>query len=542
MQNVISFALHGRWTIPPSLNPGTRGNDQPNTNLIDAFVASSFKTPRSGSSRLPMALLAILLGLIGSGLCCQSHKSSQHLTATTSGIITGHWLDDVPCVVEYLGIPYAKPPVGDLRFEAPHKLDASNGTYYASDFGHDCPHSAHATPNYPRLTSQARRIISYFSSPPGTKHSEDCLTLNIWSKATHGAHGSKKPVFVFFHGGAFAAGNTNTPFYNGKYLANEQHLVVITVNYRLGILGFPGAPGKTQNLGLRDQRLAVQWIHDNVESFGGDARKIIIAGQSAGAVAVDYWAYAYQQDAIVHGIIAHSGNALSFPGLSPKEAEEHWAAVVQAVGCGSNVDQISCVKRVEWTKMLDAAAAVKAAESNTRLRPMPPFSPVPDDEVVFSNYTALNINGSFAPLPILLGNNRDEDKYYAIAAYARGVVATPKESADFVTDSFTRPVTHQAQARHDHGVASWAYLYQADWDNTRLFPGSGAYHGVDLHMIFGASAQVSGLPTTVKQQKLTARMQHAWYLFCEDPWNGLAKIGWPRFDMGDDKVVIFGAD
>ncbi|PHH66071.1 hypothetical protein CDD81_596 [Ophiocordyceps australis] len=490
-----------------------------------------------------MALPVILLGLLGSGLCCQPRAIFQLLTAkTTNGIITGHLLDDVPCVVEYLGIPYAQPPVGDLRFEAPQKLDATNGRYDAANFGHDCPHSAHTKPEYPQLTAQAQSIISYFSSPPGTKHSEDCLTLNIWSKATQGAHGSKKPVFVFFHGGAFAAGNTNSPFYNGKYLANAQNLVVITVNYRLGVFGFPGAPGETQNLGLRDQRLAVQWIHDNVESFGGDAGKITIAGQSAGGVSVDYWAYAYRQDPIAHGIIAHSGNALSFPGLSAQDAEEHWAVVVQAVGCVDNVNRMACMKRVEWKRILDAAATVKAVKSDSRLRPVPPFSPVPDDQVVFSNYTALNSNGSFAPLPILLGNNRDEDKYYAIAAYARGVIPTAKESADFVLNSFTRPVAQQAQARHDNGIPSWAYRYEADWDNTRLFPGSGAYHGVDLHMIFGASADVSGLATTLEQRGLTELMQYAWYLFCEDPWDGLTRIGWPRFGDGGNAMLILGHD
>jgi cholinesterase len=117
----------------------------------------------------------------------------------------------------------------------------------------------------------------------------------------------------------FAGGNTNTPFADGQSLADPEDMIVISVNYRLNVFGFPGAPGADTNLGLRDQRLAVECVHDNIAAFGGNTKKIVIAGQSSGAAAVDWWSYAYKQDPTVHGLMGTSGNASSFPMNTPQK-------------------------------------------------------------------------------------------------------------------------------------------------------------------------------------------------------------------------------
>ncbi|KAK0761712.1 hypothetical protein N5P37_005694 [Trichoderma harzianum] len=111
----------------------------------------------------------------------------------------------------------------------------------------------------------------------------------------------------------FNYGGTDTAFYNGKYFAGVQDVVVVTVNYRIHVFGFPGAPGQPANLGLRYQHVGVEWVRDNIAAFGGNPEKITIFGQSVGGEAVDFWAYAYKQDPIVNGIVAHSGNAFSPP-------------------------------------------------------------------------------------------------------------------------------------------------------------------------------------------------------------------------------------
>lgn len=119
---------------------------------------------------------------------------------TTNGPVFGHAASNSPDVLEYLGIPYAKPPVGDLRFAPPERF-RDNKPYEAAHFGHDCPLTPSPPVDYPDLTPQAPRILAYFASGAGTNKSEDCLTLNIWAKTTPASQQSRKPVIVFFYGG-----------------------------------------------------------------------------------------------------------------------------------------------------------------------------------------------------------------------------------------------------------------------------------------------------------------------------------------------------
>lgn len=134
------------------------------------------------------------------GACNKRSTNKLFTAATSNGPVTGHIAPGTSCVVEYLGIPYAKPPVGELRFAAPQPIDRQSA-YVAANFGFDCPLTPSKPANYPDLTPQAQRIMNYFASAAGTPQDEDCLTLNIWSKGTARATAAKKPVLVFFYGG-----------------------------------------------------------------------------------------------------------------------------------------------------------------------------------------------------------------------------------------------------------------------------------------------------------------------------------------------------
>ncbi|UZP46457.1 hypothetical protein NXS19_014269 [Fusarium pseudograminearum] len=203
---------------------------------------------------------------------------------------------------------------------------------------------------------------------------------------------------------------------------------------------------------------------------------------------------------------------------------------------------MACMRKVHWEDIKKAAAAIKPASSSSVLRSIPPFYPKPDGEIVFPDYVSLTEAGSFAKIPILFGHNNNEDGYYRIPAYGNGVTPTDTQVKSFLLESFTCPVSYQAKARKAHHVPSWAYRYMADWNNTRLFPSSGAYHGVDLHMIFGASLDVSGIAPSEDQEELTKIMQHAWFSFSDDPWSGLAKLGWPEFDQDRETLIELGKD
>ncbi|KAK1990490.1 carboxylesterase [Colletotrichum falcatum] len=497
---------------------------------------------RTANLASPFAYLALLGGLATGSPTRQGNLSSFLTVETSNGPVTGHPVSNGSNVLEYLGVPYARPPIGSLRFAPPERF-TGNKSFHASEFGYDCPLSPSRQVDYPGMTPQAQRIIDYFASSAGTPQSEDCLTLNIWTRRSGDrARPSKSPVIVFFYGGRFAIGNTNSPFYSGKYLAAAQDVVVVTVNYRLNIFGFPGAPGQPQNLGLRDQRAAAEWVRDNVAGFGGDPAKIAIAGQSSGGVAVDYWSYAYARDPIANGLIAPSGNAFSFPLNGPGVPERNWNSVAAAVNCSTNAsaaEVMACMRTRRWQDIKAAAAAVRPAPSSSVLRGVPPFYPTVDDEIVFPDYVSLTKAGNFSRLPVLFGNNDNEDGYYRIPAYGNGVVPTADQVASFLLESFTCPNSFQAKARRERGVSAWVYRYFGDWDNTRLFPASGAYHGVDLHMIFGASEDVSGIAPSGPQKQTTALMQKAWAAFANDPVQGLSSVlGWPRFDPNEESLVL----
>lgn len=307
--------------------------------------------------------------------------------------------------------------------------------------------------------------------------------------------------------------------------------MVVTLNYRLNIFGFPGAPNETQNLGLLDQRLAVEWVRDNIQAFGGDPRKIVIFGQSSGSVAVDYWSYAYREDPIVSGLISHSANAFSFPINSRDLAARNWYNVSSSLGCGGSGDVMGCMRRQNLTDIKAAVAKVKPPPGTSVTRSQPVFQPTPDEKTVFDDYGPLSAGGKFARLPYLAGENDNEAGYYKIPAFAQGRIPTDDQWKAFNLEAFTCPTAKVAADRAQYGVPTWRFRYMADWDNLRLYPTSGAYHGSDVAMLFGASEAVSGLPESRQQEKLKILMMKAWAAFGDDPAMGLqTKMRWPKYD------------
>ncbi|KAK7957235.1 uncharacterized protein PG986_006457 [Apiospora aurea] len=484
---------------------------------------------------IPILIISILCAL---GNCTHDaatpYYPSSTVAKTTSGLLIGHPGPNRSDVVEFLGVPYAMPPVGGLRLAPPVRFPNSSATLNASEWA-----NAAQTGRLPRFHSPSAAPHRLLRWRRGNPQSEDCLTLNIWTKPSASAAQQKKPVLIFLHGGRFANGNTHTPFHGGQALDDAEDVVVVTMNYRLNIFGFPGAPDAAGNLRLRDQRLAVEWIRDNIAGFGGDPSRMVLFGQSAGGVAVDYWAYAYKEDPIVSGLISQSGNAFSFPLNEPSRQVSNWHNVSQALGRGADESSLACMRTKSWVELLNAASQVPSAASDNPVRSTPPFYPQADEELVFSDYEKRSKDGNFARLPYVLGNNDNEQGYYVITAYGRGVNVTKAQGDDFLLTSFTCPNHAQALSRRAAGVPVWQYRYLGDWDNTRLYPTSGAYHGVDMHMIFGNSEAVAGLPPSEEQKQTVALMRHLWAQFAADPVNGLSRAGWPRFESGSESLARF---
>ncbi|KAF4310409.1 Carboxylesterase type B [Botryosphaeria dothidea] len=473
-----------------------------------------------------------LLGLLATSA---SARYDGSIAITSNGPVIGHPANAAG-VVEYLGIPYAQPPVGPLRFASPQKY-TGNTTFIASHYGYTCPQTASARVDYPDRTPQAQRIVANFAGQLNHTQSEDCLTLNIWTKPESA---KLKPVLVFIHGGRFTIGESNTPFFHGDKLAGHEDLVVVTLNYRVSIWGFPGQPGSTKNLAFHDQRLAVEWVRDNIEAFGGDSSKVVVSGQSAGGAAVDFWTYAYKEDPIASGIIPHSGNAFSFPTSNETTAASRWYNISAQVGCGSTGDVLDCMRSKDFTEIKTAVTKLRLPTVSGQGRSEAVFQPTVDNSTVFSleDLIERTRTGNFAQIPYLIGNTHFEAGYYRWAAYGAGSILTEAQWDNFNLVTFTCPSTYGAAARSRFGVPSWLFRYGGDWDNVRLYPNSSAYHGSDMHMVFGNSAEVSGLPEEEAQVQLQQAVMHAWATFAKDPHKGLQELGWSRYE--NDALVELG--
>jgi carboxylesterase type B len=189
---------------------------------------------------LTMHLFLLIISLAGA--VSSQTWSIGKMVKTTSGSITGHAADWKPEVSEYLGIPYAEPPVGNLRFAAPKPLK-SDKHITAAHFGANCPENVGGV------------------AATMTTASDDCLTLNVWTKPQTGE--KSKAVMIWIYGGGFGSGRSSTPLYNGARLADEHDVVVVSLNYRVNIFGFPRAPfAPDRNPGLLDQRAGIEWARD----------------------------------------------------------------------------------------------------------------------------------------------------------------------------------------------------------------------------------------------------------------------------------------
>lgn len=335
-----------------------------------------------------MYLLATLFVLL--------YRAAGQAVTTTSGVINGHaasWPAN-SSVIEFLGIPYAHPPLGELRF-APPQSYKSNESFTASKYSADCMQyigglSTNITPS-----AQAYGYAMGGGSPQGLHaYSEDCLTINVWTKTSH--FQKSKAVLMWIYGGGFTSGTSNAPFYNGARLVEEEDVVVVSFNYRVNLFGFPNAPGLTdRNLGFLDQRLAVEWVRDNIAAFGGDPERITLFGESAGGASADYYAYAWKENPIVKGLVAQSGTALigenNPQNLSSTSA---WFNLTSAVGCGGEEvgnGTVVCMRKKSAEELINAYG-------KTMTSAIGGFGPIADGKLVFSDVRERARAGNFAKL------------------------------------------------------------------------------------------------------------------------------------------------
>ncbi len=302
----------------------------------------------------------------------------------------------------FKGLPYAAPPVGQARWSPPAALPRWSGVRDAARFGPACY----------QLKSGPGNI--YADDPAAM--SEDCLSLNIWTPAN--AHGS--PVFVWIHGGALAGGSSSESVYDGAKLA-ARGLIVVSINYRLGVLGYLAHPGLSAesplgvsgNYGLLDQIEALRWIKRNIAAFGGDPAKVTIAGESAGGLSVMYLMAAPAARGLFSKAIAESAYMISTPELKDRKFGE-----TPAEETGAKLAAKLHAPDIAALRAMDAATLTKASA----LAGFVPFGVV-DGKVLPRQLVDVFDSGEQAPVPLLAGFNSGEIRSL------RGLASPPAASA-----------------------------------------------------------------------------------------------------------------
>jgi len=464
--------------------------------------------------RLSLIALAACL-LPGGPALAQSSATVTAPAGTVQGSVQGD-------IRVFRGIPYAAPPVGPMRWKAPAPVQVWQGVRQATEFGPACvqPHS---------------KAPSIYANPP-EKMSEDCLTLNIWAPKD----AQKLPVFVWIHGGALVSGYSHEPTYDGARIAGKQ-AVVVSINYRLGILGYLAHPGLSAespegisgNYGLLDQIAALEWVKRNIAAFGGDPGNVTIAGESAGGLSVMYLMASPRARGLFHKAIAESAYMISTPELKraahgAPSAESAGTQIMTALGAAD----LPALRAMDAEKLTDGAAA----------KGYGPWGTV-DGKILTRQLVDTWDRGEQAPVPILAGFNSGEIRSLRVLlppapagapAYEEAIRKSYGDLADYYLRLYpsssigesmlanTRDAlygwTSTRLAIGQTAIGQHGYLYLFDHgypaadDN-----GLHAFHAAELPYVFGTAGQTPPfwpkVPDTLAERRLSDAMMSYWVSF-----------------------------
>lgn len=466
----------------------------------------------------------------------------------TGGLVRGSSREGV---TSFLGIPYAGPAVGEDRYRSPQPVVPWDGERDATSPGPTAAQSAYPPPMDTVLPS---------SVAPG----DDYLNVSVWAPA----EGSGRPVMVWLPGGAFVRGANSLPIYDGSAFARDG-IVLVAVNYRLGVPGFAVLDGAPTNLGLRDQVAALEWVRDNVAAFGGDADDVTVFGESAGGMSVATLMACPAAEGLFHRAVIQSGGGTAVCTL--EDARRVSAEVATHLGVPATAEAFAALDPEVVTAAQTAVAlAIQAHPDPQRwgatvlsggLGIMTLF-PVIDGELVPDVPLARIAQGSAAGIPLLIGTTREEFRLFLVptgvaasvtsqalpmlaARYgwpARAVEtyaahrpgASPGDVAcAILTDAaFRAPSARLAAAQHAAGGT--VHAYEFGWPTTVL--GLGACHALELAFVFDTLAEGTPMVGDAAPQHLADEMHRAWVAFGRD-----GAPGWQPWTPDERAVMIFDA-
>lgn len=475
--------------------------------------------------------------------------SHEPVVVTTGGAVRGR---EKRGVLLFAGIPYAAPPVGDRRFGPPEAHEGWSGTRDATRFGPPAP--------------QAGGVLGGMFSMGGVEPSEDCLTLNVQTPAIDDAG---RPVMVWIHGGGFTSGTGATPWYDGTALCTRGDVVVVTLNYRLGALGFlhtAGLGGHASSglAGILDQVAALEWVRDNVAAFGGDPDQVTIFGESAGGMSVGVLLGLPAARGLFRRAIAQSGAASN---VLDTEAAAHIAAAFCDLAGTADLDAL---RAAPVATLLEAQAALPAALRSEGLEGAVarhgtlalalPLQPVVDGHALPRPPLDAVADGAAAGVDLMAGTTRDEwnlfhllqggpsldaevlrrrlasvvgDEAGDMLAFADRV--RPNGSPDdhwcaaLTEIVFTRPCRELLAAQAPH-ARTWQYEFT--WPTPAFGGALGSCHALEIPFVFHSldRAGVSVFLGEDPPVELADRMCEAWWRFARtgDPRHD-GVVGWEPF-------------
>jgi para-nitrobenzyl esterase len=481
---------------------------------------------------------------------------------TKSGVVEGK-LDGSTRV--FYGIPYAAPPTGANRFRPPQPVAAWSTTRDATQPGKVCP----------QITAGGTTVDA--------RSDEDCLLLNVFTPDPPPS--TPLPVMVWIHGGAFVFGSGGESYYDGARLVEEGHVVVVSINYRLGALGFLAHPALTAessdhptsgNYGFEDQQAALRWVKDNIAAFGGDPAQVTIWGESAGGYSVCAHLVAPDSAGLFQRAISESGLCSGHIGTTRDAQYANGEALAAAVGCTDPTHVIECLRAKTPEDFLQVSSGApplpgglffqgprSAADGGAAVSTA--FSPVTDGVIIPVDIAA--VGSGFAKVPLLLGTNQNEGTLFTapglfggtpvsddasyqaalersfgatvaanvLAQYPSSAFATPNDALNEVaTDAFfVCPARKLARDASSAGADVYLYAF-AHVPEKPLLPNLGVFHASELGYVFGTAAPLA--PPQADEEPLGATIRGYWTRFAHgsDP-NGGGAPAWPKFTTAGDQ-------
>ena len=445
---------------------------------------------------------------------------------------------------EFLGIPYAQPPVGDLRWKAPQPAKAWTTALATTKLGPSCPQ------------------IPVVGLGVPNDYAEDCLTLNVWTP--HPAPAKAAPVMVWIHGGGFIMGGAAAATYDGGKIATRTGTVLVSLNYRLGPLGFLAHSSLGEgsgNFGILDQQAALQWVQKNIAAFGGDPKNVTIFGESAGSISVGVHQGSPGSKGLFHRAVMESGG-LGETLTTKTKAETQGKELVTKLSCAAASDPLKCLRGKKADDVVNALPLKKGFFFGAGAS----WGPTIDGKVLPDQPMKMVQDGKANKVPVMLGTNQDEGtlflflaglmgltsaqytatvtlifglktadvlKEYPVASYTSPALAL----ADLLADlAFICPTRRSARALTAAGQSAYVYHFTVK-PSFSLLAWLGAYHSAEIPFVFGNATKF-----TKEEEALSGKMMGFWTTFASsgDPNDPKSSTLWPKYDKTSDQHQVLG--